>query len=123
MTPLEKPWPIIDEKCGPIDAGWHKDEPTREPWAVSLILPSVCPLRVGPNLPARSTDKLHMNVTFTVEDLAAAVDAAVSYVMDGDTRLHAKHADPRDGRLLASTPQSRASRTGFALASLRDNGY
>jgi beta-lactamase family protein/uncharacterized protein DUF3471 len=39
---------------------------------------------------ARLTDKLHMNVTFTVEDLAAAVDAAVPYTMDGDTRLRAK---------------------------------
>jgi CubicO group peptidase (beta-lactamase class C family) len=36
------------------------------------------------------TDKLHMNVTFTVEDLAAAADAAVPYSMDGDTRLRAK---------------------------------
>jgi CubicO group peptidase (beta-lactamase class C family) len=35
----------------------------------------------------RLTDKLHMNVTFTVEDLAAAADAAVPYAMDGDTRL------------------------------------
>jgi hypothetical protein len=34
--------------------------------------------------------KLHMSVTFTVEDLAAATDAAVPYAMDGDTRLHAK---------------------------------
>jgi hypothetical protein len=39
---------------------------------------------------ARLTDKLHLNVTFTVEDLAAAVDAAVPYSMDGDTRLRAK---------------------------------
>jgi len=39
---------------------------------------------------ARLTDKLHMNVTFTVEDLAAAADAAVPYTMDGDTRLRAK---------------------------------
>jgi CubicO group peptidase (beta-lactamase class C family) len=39
---------------------------------------------------ARLTDKLHMNVTFTVEDLAAAADAAVPYAMDGDTRLRAK---------------------------------
>jgi hypothetical protein len=31
-----------------------------------------------------------MNVTFTVEDLAAAADAAVPYAMDGDTRLRAK---------------------------------
>jgi CubicO group peptidase (beta-lactamase class C family) len=38
----------------------------------------------------RLTDKLHMNVTFTVEDLAAAADAAVPYAMDGDTRLRAK---------------------------------
>ena len=38
----------------------------------------------------RLTDKLHMNVTFTVEDLAAAADAAVPYVMDGDTRLRSK---------------------------------
>src|SRR5262249_34156252 len=37
---------------------------------------------------ARLTDKLHMNVTFTAEDLAA--DAAVPYSMDGDTRLRAK---------------------------------
>jgi CubicO group peptidase (beta-lactamase class C family) len=39
---------------------------------------------------ARLTDKLHMNVTFAVEDLAAADDAAVPYAMDGDTRLRAK---------------------------------
>src|SRR5436190_2410395 len=39
---------------------------------------------------ARLTDKLHMNVTFTVEDLAATADAAVPYAMDGDTRLRAK---------------------------------
>jgi CubicO group peptidase (beta-lactamase class C family) len=38
----------------------------------------------------RLTDKLHMNVTFTVEDLAAAADAAVPYAMDGDTRLRTK---------------------------------
>src|SRR5262249_21056700 len=38
----------------------------------------------------RLTDKLHMNVTFTAEDLAAAADAAVPYSMDGDTRLRAK---------------------------------
>jgi hypothetical protein len=31
-----------------------------------------------------------MTVTFTVEDLAAAADAAVPYSMDGDTRLRAK---------------------------------
>jgi CubicO group peptidase (beta-lactamase class C family) len=39
---------------------------------------------------ARLTDKLDMNVTFTVEDLAAAADAAMPYTMDGDTRLRAK---------------------------------
>jgi CubicO group peptidase (beta-lactamase class C family) len=39
---------------------------------------------------ARLTDKLQMNVTFTVEDLAAAANAAVPYAMDGDTRLRAK---------------------------------
>ena len=39
---------------------------------------------------ARLTDKLRMNVTFTVEDLAAAADAAVPYAMDGDTRLRAE---------------------------------
>src|SRR6516225_3166937 len=39
---------------------------------------------------ARLTDKLHMNVTFTMEDLAAAANAAVPYAMDGDTRLRAK---------------------------------
>jgi CubicO group peptidase (beta-lactamase class C family) len=39
---------------------------------------------------ARLTDKLQMNVTFTVEDLAAAADAAVPYSMNGDTRLRAK---------------------------------
>jgi CubicO group peptidase (beta-lactamase class C family) len=38
----------------------------------------------------RLTDKLHMNVTFTVEELAAAADAAVPYTMDGDTRLRSK---------------------------------
>jgi CubicO group peptidase (beta-lactamase class C family) len=39
---------------------------------------------------ARLTDKLHMNVTFTAEDLAATADAAMPYAMDGDTRLRAK---------------------------------
>jgi CubicO group peptidase (beta-lactamase class C family) len=39
---------------------------------------------------ARLTDKLRMNATFTVEDLAAAADAAVPYSIDGDTRLRAK---------------------------------
>jgi CubicO group peptidase (beta-lactamase class C family) len=39
---------------------------------------------------ARLTDKLHMNVTFTVADLAAAADAAVPYAMNGDSRLRAK---------------------------------
>src|SRR5262249_14933479 len=39
---------------------------------------------------ARLTDKLHMNVTFTAEDLAAAENAAMPYAMDGDTRLRAK---------------------------------
>jgi CubicO group peptidase (beta-lactamase class C family) len=39
---------------------------------------------------ARLTDKLGMNVSFTGEDLAAAVDAAVPYAMDGDIRLRAK---------------------------------
>jgi CubicO group peptidase (beta-lactamase class C family) len=39
---------------------------------------------------ARLTDKLHMNVTFTVEDLAAATDAAMPYAMDGDTRVRSK---------------------------------
>ena len=38
---------------------------------------------------ARLTDKLHMDVTFTVEALGAAADAAVPYSMDGDTRLRA----------------------------------
>jgi CubicO group peptidase (beta-lactamase class C family) len=36
------------------------------------------------------TDKLHMDVTFTVEELAAAPDAAVPYAMKGDTRLRSK---------------------------------
>jgi CubicO group peptidase (beta-lactamase class C family) len=36
------------------------------------------------------TDKLRMDVTFTVEELAAAAEAAVPYVMDGDTRLRSK---------------------------------
>jgi CubicO group peptidase (beta-lactamase class C family) len=39
---------------------------------------------------ARLTDRLHMRVTFGVEDLAAATDAAVPYMMDGDTRLRGK---------------------------------
>jgi CubicO group peptidase (beta-lactamase class C family) len=38
----------------------------------------------------RLTDKLRMKVTFTVEDLAAATDAAMPYWMDGDTRLRSK---------------------------------
>jgi CubicO group peptidase (beta-lactamase class C family) len=36
------------------------------------------------------TDKLHMDVTFTVEELAAVADTAVPYVMDGDTRKRSK---------------------------------
>lgn len=36
------------------------------------------------------TDKLHMTVSFTVEDLTGAADAAMPYVMDGDSRLRAK---------------------------------
>ena len=39
---------------------------------------------------ARLTDKLHMNVTFRVEDLAAAADAAMPYMVDGDTRQRMK---------------------------------
>jgi len=39
---------------------------------------------------ARLIDKLHMNVTFTAEDLVAAPDAAMPYEMDGDTRLRTK---------------------------------
>ena len=39
---------------------------------------------------ARLTDKLRMNVTFGVEDLAAAADAATPYMVDGDTRLRAE---------------------------------
>jgi CubicO group peptidase (beta-lactamase class C family) len=39
---------------------------------------------------ARLTDKLPMTVTFTVEDLAAAADAAVPHAMDGDTRRRAE---------------------------------
>jgi CubicO group peptidase (beta-lactamase class C family) len=36
------------------------------------------------------TDKLHMDVTFTVEELAATADAAVPYSMAGDTRRRSK---------------------------------
>jgi CubicO group peptidase (beta-lactamase class C family) len=36
------------------------------------------------------TDKLHMNVTFTVDELAATADAAVPYAMNGNTRLRSK---------------------------------
>src|ERR1700722_15357835 len=36
------------------------------------------------------TDKLHMDVTFTVEELVAAADAAVPYAMEGDTRVRSK---------------------------------
>jgi CubicO group peptidase (beta-lactamase class C family) len=36
------------------------------------------------------TDKLHMDVTFTVEELAATADAAVPYAMEGNTRLRSK---------------------------------
>jgi CubicO group peptidase (beta-lactamase class C family) len=35
----------------------------------------------------RLTDRLHMKVAFSVEDLAASGDAAMPYWMDGDTRL------------------------------------
>jgi CubicO group peptidase (beta-lactamase class C family) len=36
------------------------------------------------------TDKLHMDVTFAIEELAATADAAVPYAMEGDTRLRSK---------------------------------
>jgi CubicO group peptidase (beta-lactamase class C family) len=36
------------------------------------------------------TDKLHMDVTFTVQELAGAADAAVPYAMEGDTRVRSK---------------------------------
>jgi len=36
------------------------------------------------------TDKLRMDVTFTVEDLSAATDAAVPYTMEGNARLRSK---------------------------------
>jgi CubicO group peptidase (beta-lactamase class C family) len=36
------------------------------------------------------TDKLHMEVTFTVEELAVAADVAMPYAMEGDTRLRSK---------------------------------
>jgi CubicO group peptidase (beta-lactamase class C family) len=36
------------------------------------------------------TGKLHMEVTFTVEELAAATDAAAPYAMEGNTRLRSK---------------------------------
>ena len=36
------------------------------------------------------TNKLHMEVTFAVEELAAAADAAVPYAMKEDTRLRSK---------------------------------
>jgi len=39
---------------------------------------------------SRLTGKLRMDVTFTVEDLATAADAAVPYAMEGDTRLRSK---------------------------------
>jgi CubicO group peptidase (beta-lactamase class C family) len=38
----------------------------------------------------RLTDKLGMNVTFAVEELAAAPDSAVPYAMAGDARLRSK---------------------------------
>lgn len=47
---------------------------------------------------ARLTDKLRLNVTFTVEDLAAAADASMPYRMDGDTPARETLADPCDGR-------------------------
>jgi CubicO group peptidase (beta-lactamase class C family) len=36
------------------------------------------------------TGKLHMDVTFTMEELAASADAAMPYAMEGDTRLRSK---------------------------------
>ena len=39
---------------------------------------------------ARLTDRLHITVTFTAQDLAATAKAAVPYAMDGDTRLRTK---------------------------------
>lgn len=41
----------------------------------------------------RLTEKLNMKATFTAEELAVTADAAVPYMMDGDTRLRA-HAYP-----------------------------
>jgi CubicO group peptidase (beta-lactamase class C family) len=38
---------------------------------------------------ARLTDRLHMNVTFSAEDLAAAADAAAPYSMEKETRKRA----------------------------------
>lgn len=55
----------------------------------------------------RLTDRLHMHVTFTVGDLAAANDSAVPYSMDGDTRLRAKLWQ-------ISTPASGAINTSIA---------
>jgi len=76
---------------------------------------------------ARLTDRLHMNVTFTVEDLAAAADAAMPYAMDGDTRLRSNFGRSARRPRAASTPQLRTSRTGFACIStrarLKENGY
>jgi CubicO group peptidase (beta-lactamase class C family) len=75
---------------------------------------------------ARLTDRLRMDVTFTVEDLAAAADAAVPYAMDGDTRLRAKRWPISTTAAGGTTSRLRALRTGFACistrASLRDNG-
>jgi CubicO group peptidase (beta-lactamase class C family) len=56
----------------------------------SIVIERVSDLSWTEFTRARLTDKLHMNVTFTVEDLAAAADAAMPYVMDGDTRLRSK---------------------------------
>ena len=74
---------------------------------------------------ARLTNKLHMDVSFTVEDLAAAADAAVPYAMDG-TPACARNTGRSPQRLrAASPPRLRASRTGSACistrASSRDN--
>jgi CubicO group peptidase (beta-lactamase class C family) len=69
---------------------------------------------------ARLTDKLHMSVTFTAEDLAATADAAVPYAMDGDTRLRARLWPIR----VTAAGGINTSIASFAnWLRLRDNGY
>ena len=72
------------------------------------------------------TDELHMDVTFTVEELAAAADAAVPYAMEGNTRPRSKLwpvSVAAAGGMSTSIPSfANWFRFHLGKASLKDNG-